>query len=237
MKVLLINPPAENTILGNNPAVIDEERGYNPPLGLLYVAAYLQKHSPHEVEVIDSQVEELNYHRLYEKIKECGPDVAGITAMSFTMVDVLETARLLKNACPGIPVVLGGVHPYIYPEETIRFEEVDYLVLGEGESAFTELVNNLGNLEKLRGVKGLVFKDGSEIINTGPAPLVEDLDALPFPSRLLTDYTKYNSLIARRSPITTMITSRGCPYRCSFCSRPHIGKKFRARSASNVNIF
>ncbi len=234
MKVLLINPPAENTILGNNPAIIDEERGCNPPLGLLYIAAYLQKHSPHEVEVIDSQVEELSYPQLYEKIKECGPDIAGITAMSFTMVDVLETARLLRDACPGIPVVLGGVHPYIYPGETMGFEEVDYLVLGEGESAFTELVNNIGRPEKLRGVKGLVFRDGSEIINTGPAPPVEDLDELPFPARLLTDYTKYNSLIARRSPITTMITSRGCPYRCSFCSRPHIGKKFRARSASNI---
>ena len=76
MKVLLINPPAENTVLGNNPTIIDEERGYNPPLGLLYIAAYLQENSSHEVEVIDSQAEELNYSQL---AKELDPDFVHIT--------------------------------------------------------------------------------------------------------------------------------------------------------------
>ncbi len=234
MKVLLINPPAENTILGNNPTIIDEERGYNPPLGLLYIAAYLQENSSHEVEVIDSQAEELNYSQLAEKIKVSGPDVIGITTMSFTLVDVLETARLVKKISPDICVVLGGVHPYIYPEETISLPEIDYLILGEGEVVFAELVNNFGQTEKLKDTPGLVFQDDGEIINTGPAPWIEDLDSLPFPARLLTDYKKYDSLIAKRSPITTMITSRGCPYRCTFCSRPHIGKRFRARSPGNV---
>lgn len=234
MKVLLINPPAENTILGNNPAIIDEERGYNPPLGLLYVAAYLQKNSSHEVEVIDSQVEELSYSELAEKMRKSTPELVGITTMSFTLVDVLETARLVKKVSTDIPVVLGGVHPYIYPKETISFPEVDYLVLGEGEIAFTELLNNFGRTEKLKSTKGLVFHDDGEIINTGPAPPIENLDSLPFPARSLTDYQKYSSLVAKRSPITTMITSRGCPYRCTFCSRPHIGKKFRARSSVNV---
>ncbi len=234
MKVLLINPPAENTVIGNNPAIIDEERGYNPPLGLLYIASFLQKNSSHEVEIIDAQAEEISYSKLDEKVRMIQPDLVGITTMSFTLIDVLKTAKLVKKVSGDIPVVLGGVHPYIYPEETINFPDVDYLVLGEGEIVFTELLNNIARLEKLKMTKGLVFKDDGEIVNTGPAPLIDNLDTLPFPARWLTDCRKYNSLIAKRSPITTMITSRGCPYRCTFCSRPHLGKKFRARSPKNV---
>ena len=77
MKVLLINPPSFKEILGNNPAIIEEERGYNPPLGLLYVAAYLETQGRHEVAVIDSQVEELSYEQLAARIRAYGPDVVG----------------------------------------------------------------------------------------------------------------------------------------------------------------
>jgi len=86
----------------------------------------------------------------------------------------------------------------------------------------------------LRKVPGLVFKEGKKIINTGARELIDDLDAFPFPSRHLTPYRKYYSLLAKRSPVTTMITSRGCPYRCLFCERPHLGGKFRARTAGNI---
>ena len=87
---------------------------------------------------------------------------------------------------------------------------------------------------RLKKVRGLVFKDGGEVINTGAPPLVDDLDSLPFPARDLTPYMKYYSLIAKTQPVTTMITSRGCPYRCLFCDRPHLGKRFRPRTAMNV---
>ncbi len=234
MKILLINPPAENELKGNNPPIVDEERGYNPPLGLLYLAAQLERAGGHEVAVLDAQVEELSYPQFREAIVRHGPDVVGITAMTFTLIDVLQTARLVKELDPAIPVVLGGPHVHLYPNETIARPEVDYLVLGEGEAIFQQLVDNLHRPEELEHVRGLVFRRNGQVVNTGPPDLRDDLDAIPFPARHMTPYHKYSSLMAKRSPITTMFTSRGCPYQCIFCDRPHLGKRFRARSATNV---
>lgn len=234
MDILLINPPAENEIMGNNPAIIEEERGYNPPLGLLYIAAYLQKHTQHHVETLDSQVEELGYEQLKHVVAQKKPDVVGITAMTFTLIDVMKTVRLVKEIDEDIQVVLGGPHVHIFPVETIRLPRVDYVVLGEGEVTFGHLVDNIHDREALKEVKGLVFRDNGRVINTGMRPLIDNLDELPFPARHLTPYWKYSSLLAKRTPVTTMFTSRGCPYRCSFCDRPHLGKAFRWRSAKNV---
>ena len=234
MKVLLINPPSENELIGNNPSIIEEERGYNPPLGILYIAGYLEKHTNFGVEVVDTQAEEIGYDRLKNVIRAKLPDVVGITAMTFTIIDVIKVINLIKSIRPEIKIVLGGPHVHIYPEETINISGVDFLVLGEGEVPFKELVENIDNPARLRSIPGLVFKENGRVVNTGARPLNENLDSLPFPARHLTPVQKYSSLMARRSPITTMFTSRGCPYRCTFCDRPHLGKNFRARSAMNV---
>jgi anaerobic magnesium-protoporphyrin IX monomethyl ester cyclase len=234
MNILLINPPAENTIMGNNPKIVDEERGYSPPIGLLYIAACVEKYTKNTVSIIDAQVEEISYTRLEEIIRQKKPDMVGITAMSFTLIDVIKTARIVKKISKDIPVVLGGSHVYIYPNETINIPEVDIIVIGEGEDSFPELIENLGNFEKLKRIPGIVFKNNSRIINTGQPNIIYDLDRIPFPARHLIPYKNYSSLMAKRSPITTMITSRGCPYNCLFCNRPHLGKKFRARSAKNI---
>jgi anaerobic magnesium-protoporphyrin IX monomethyl ester cyclase len=232
--ILLINPPAENEIIGNNPPIIEEERGYNPPLGLLYIAAYLQKHTQHDVEVLDAQVEELGYEQLRHIIAGKKPDVVGITAMTFTLLDVMKTVRVVKEVNEGIQVVLGGPHVHIFPKETMGLPGVDYVVLGEGEATFRELVDNIHARGVLKDIKGLVFRDNGQIVNTGVRALVDDLDTLPFPARHLTPYWKYSSLLAKRTPITTMFTSRGCPFRCAFCDRPHLGKRFRAQSPRSV---
>jgi anaerobic magnesium-protoporphyrin IX monomethyl ester cyclase len=234
VNVLLINPPAENEILGNNPAIIEEERGYNPPLGLLYVAAYLEEHTSHHVQVVDAQVEELSYERLEQRIAKAKPDVVGITAMTFTLLDVIKTVQLVKQVDKTIQTVLGGSHVHLYPDETIRLPGVDYLVLGEGEVIFKELLDSIPDPRALRETKGIVFRENGQIVNTGERDLITDLDELPFPARHLTPYKKYSSLLAKRTPITTMFTSRGCPFRCTFCDRPHLGKRFRARSPQNV---
>jgi len=234
MRVLLVNPPQKNLITNNIPAVVDEERGYNPPLGLLYVAAYARKNTPHEIRVLDAVVEELDYPELKRRIEAERPDVVGVTATTFTLVDAVEIIRAVKEINREIAVVLGGPHPYIYPEESINLPGVDFLVIGEGEAAFSGLLNNLRDPAALKNIRGLVFREGDAVVNTGPPPLVDDLDSLPFPARDLTPYGRYNSLIAKTQPVTTMITSRGCPYRCLFCDRPHLGKRFRPRSARNV---
>ncbi len=234
MKVLLINPPIKNLITTNIPKVVDLERGYNPPLGLLYLASYAQKYTDYEIEVLDTIVEKLDYPGIEERIREINPDLVGIQAMSFTLIDALLCTRIVKKIDKGISIVFGGPHPTIFPQETINLKEVDYVVVGEGEVTFKELLENIDSPKRLKEVKGLVYKENGKVIDTGPREFIEDLDTLPFPARELTPYKEYYSLIAKKSPITTMITSRGCPYRCLFCDRPQLGKRFRARSAENV---
>ncbi len=234
MKVLLINPPAKNEILSCNPTIVKDERGFDPPLGLLYLAGYLKKHSDYEIKIIDAQVDKLNYPDIENQIKDYNPGVIGITAMTFTMIDVLKTIESAKNASPDSKIILGGPHPQIYPKETINLKNVDFVVLGEGEETFFQLLNNINDLESLKKVPGVVFKLNDEIINTGQKNYIFDLDNLPIPPRELIPYKKYFSLLAKADPITTMFTSRGCPFKCTFCDRPNMGNFFRYRNAKNV---
>ena len=234
MNVLLINPPIENMITTNIPDFVDTERGYNPSLGIMYIAAYAEKYTDYKIEILDMIVEEMGYDTLKNEIKKRKPDVVGVTTTTFTLIDSIIIAKIINEVDNDIKVVFGGPHAHIYPEETIKLPEVDFLVIGEGEITFTELLQKIDNYEELKKVKGVVFKHDDRIVNTGYRGFIEDLDSLPFPARHLTPYNKYYSLIAKRNPITTMFTSRGCPYRCLFCHRPHMGKKFRARSPENV---
>ena len=234
MKILLIYPPAENIITSTYPAVVDEEAGFYPPLGLMYVAAYAERNTEHKIEILDTEVERMDYPTIEREIERRKPDIVGIQAMTFMLIDVILTAKIIKRVNKEIKIVLGGPHVNIYPDETISIPEIDYIVLGEGEIPFTELIQNLENTQKLKKIPGLVFKEGEKIVNTGSRELIDTLDIIPFPARHLTPYKKYYSLLAKRAPVTTMMTSRGCPYKCLFCDRPHLGKKFRARSAGNV---
>ncbi|MFW6163397.1 MAG: B12-binding domain-containing radical SAM protein [Planctomycetota bacterium] len=234
MKVVLINPPAEQTLVGNNPSFLDEERGCNPPLGLLYIAAVLEQRSDHELAVVDAMAEALSYEALGTRVAAEAPDLVGISAMTFTLLDVVRTIEVVRDAVPGAKVILGGPHVHLYPRESLELPGVDFAMRGEGDLQFVELCNRLHEPERWDEVGGLTFRRDGETVETPAAPRIEDLDALPFPARHLTDVRRYSSVLARRQPVTTMFTSRGCPYRCAFCDRPHLGKKFRARSAANV---
>lgn len=233
MKVLLINPPRHHEVTADNPSFIDEERGFNPPLGILYLAAYLKQN--HQVAALDAQVEQLNYGEEFKKIiREENPEVVGITAMTFTLIDVVKTVKLVKEVNEKIIVVLGGPHAHLYPEETISLEGVDYVIKGEGEIPFSNLLNSLEKNEDLSGIAGLTYMKDGQLINNPVSDLIEDLDSLPFPDRTILPVEKYNSILGGGHIVTTMFTSRGCPFQCAFCDRPHLGKKFRARSAKSV---
>jgi len=234
MNIVLINPPRENEIIGNNPRIIESERGCNPPLGILYVAAYLEKYTTHKVTVVDAQVEELSYSQLFEKITKLQPDVVGITTMTLTLIDVIKTVNLVKSISNKTTVVLGGPHVHLFPEETMNLPGVDFLVLGEGEKTFKKLLDSIHDKDKLLNIPGIVFSYDGEIVNTGASAVIENLDELPFPDRRLVPYQKYNSLLAVGKVATSIFTSRGCPFKCTFCDRPHLGKNFRARSPENV---
>lgn len=234
MKILLINPPIENIIESDMPKELESGMDFLPPLGLMYIASYTLKNTKHQVEILDCPLEKINYSNLDERIKNSNPDIVGITAMTFTLIDVIKVAKIVKQTNPKIKIVLGGPHVNIYPEETLNNNEIDFIVLGEGELPFVDLIEHINNPEELKEIKGLVFKNSGKIFNTGRREFIMNLDELPFPARELTQYKKYFSVIAKKNPTTTMFTSRGCPYNCLFCDRPHLGKIFRARSADNV---
>jgi len=234
MRALLINPPRFNELCANNPKIVEEERGINPPLGLLYIAAYLEKETSHEVEIIDAQVEGYTYEELAVALKRTTASVFGITVMTLTLIDVMKTVALIKSIHKDSIIVLGGPHVHLYPDQTIKLEGVDYLVLGEGERSFAHLLDALESNGDLTDITGLVFRQNGKIIHTGVPALISGLDALPFPARHLTPYRRYRSLLSKGEIVTTLFTSRGCPYRCRFCDRPHLGKVFRTRSPHNV---
>ncbi|MBU1164125.1 B12-binding domain-containing radical SAM protein [Patescibacteria group bacterium] len=234
MKILLINPPIFNVIDPSLPAVLLEEEDPMPPLGLMYLASYLEKNSSHDVKILDCQIEKLSLEQMVQRVEEQKPDAVGITTMTFTLIDVINAINAIKKNNDDIKIILGGPHVHIYPEETAKLPGVDFVVIGEGELPLKGLLENFNDKDKLKNIKGLFFLENEQIVRTGLQDLIQNLDDLPFPARHLLPYKKYGSAIGKRFPVTTMFTSRGCPYKCLFCDRPHLGKSFRARSAKNV---
>jgi radical SAM superfamily enzyme YgiQ (UPF0313 family) len=236
-KVLLINPPRFNELIGKNPAIVEKHRGFNPPLGILSLAGYLETHSSFQLDVLDAQPAGYTYRELERILGERQADVVGVTAMTFTLIDVFRTVCIVRRLMPQARIVLGGPHVHLYPDETIRHPAVDFLIQGEGEVHFLELLNNLDNPAAWPHIRGLVHQDeNGRVVNNGIAPACENLDDLGFPARHLLNVKDYTSLLGRESVITTMFTSRGCPYRCTFCDRPNspVLSGFRWRSASHV---
>jgi radical SAM superfamily enzyme YgiQ (UPF0313 family) len=136
VKVLLINPLRENEIIGNNPSIIEEERGCNPFLGLLCIGGYLEKYADHDIAIIDSQVEKLSYSSLASRISLLKPNVVGLTAMTLTLIDVIKTINIVKELDKNTKIVLGGPHVHLFPNETIKLQNVDYLVLWRRRRGF-----------------------------------------------------------------------------------------------------
>lgn len=233
MKVLLVNPGQKLAPEANNPAVIDKERGRNPPLGILYVAAAIQKEGRHEVEVIDLNLGELTLDGFAAHVRKNGCDVLGVTITTFTVLDALAVVRAFKEANPTGKMIAGGPHVAIYPKETVDLG-IDVAVKREGEPVINQILDGIAEPRTLREVRGICFRLDGEVVDTGDAPFIEDLDSLSFPARTLLPYHKYYSLLGKESYSTTIITSRGCPFRCAFCDRPALGKKFRCHSSDYI---
>jgi len=234
MKILLIAAPGIETIKSDLIHLIHEERGANPPIGLLYIATSIRENSEHNVKILDATIGTLSVKKIGEAIKEFAPDVIGMTLSTFSLLECISIARLAKEIDPKVKVIVGGIHVYIYPQETINLGCFDYGVLGEGEHIIIKLLDRIENGESPSNIKGMIYKENGDVVYTGPPDLIDDLDSVPLPDRTLLPYKKYNSLIAKANPVSIMITSRGCPFKCTFCDRPHLGKKFRVRSADNV---
>lgn len=216
------------------PVSIEEEKGDCPPLGLMYIASNARKNLSCQIEILDAEVEELTYPQVEDEIRHRKPDVVGIQVMTFTLIDALITAEIVKKVDKNIIVVLGGPHIWLFPKETLQMKSVDYIVIGEGELIFTELLEALQEGKDISSIDGIGYKNNGDLKINHIRDFIKNLDAIPFPARDLTSFKKYTTAVARRAPITTMITSRGCPFKCLFCDRPHLGKMFRFRSPKNV---
>ena len=216
MKVMLIRPPHEHMITTNVPKSVDSETGMYPPLGLLYVAAGLKTWTNAKIVVLDAPAEKLNQKQIAERVFCFKPDVVGIQAMTFTLVDTVKTIQSVKSISPDTHISLGGPHVNLYPQETLSIKGVDSLILGEGERPFADLVNALSDGNDVENIEAVaVIRDG--IVNTTTArPLETNLDNLPNPARDLIDNSVYWSVLAKHNPITTAMTSRGCPMKCIF---------------------
>jgi radical SAM superfamily enzyme YgiQ (UPF0313 family) len=235
--VLLLNAPRFHELIGKNPAIVEKHRGFNPPLGLLYLAGYLETHSSHRVSVLDAQPKGLSYADLAATLAEHRFDVCGLTAMTFTLIDVIKTCQVIRSVNPRAKIVLGGPHVHLFPNETIALDEVDFLIQGEGEIAFLDLLNKMDRPALWSTVPGLVYRDEiGGVRNNGIAPSTDTLDDLGMPARHALNTEDYRSLLGRRNVVTTMFTSRGCPFRCTFCDRPNspIISGFRWRSAGHI---
>lgn len=234
MKVLLINPPRDNEIRCPTPEVLENNRGSNPPLGLLYIAGVMEN-TGHEVEVIDCQVENLSYPEIEERIKNAQFDLLGVTVMTFSLIDSTNVSEIAKKFHPTKPIVWGGPHLHIYPKESAKLACVDYVITGEGEVSISHLVEFMADEREWQDVHGVGrFTQDGEYLYNGGSPIIENLDELPFVARHLTPYKRYSSILAKGDVVTTIFTSRGCPYKCAFCDRPQLRPNFRARSAENV---
>ncbi|MFH1339244.1 MAG: radical SAM protein, partial [Candidatus Omnitrophota bacterium] len=231
-RILLINPPKKNKIWAGIPRIFSEGIFLFPPLALMYLQAYLKKHTHHQTEILDALVDSLDYPGIKKRIIDFSPDIAGITVCTHNLIDVVKIISIVKEIKKSVHICLGGPHVRSYPFESISLPGVDSVIPGDGEITFAELAGALEKNKDLSGIKGIIFKDEQgRIIKTDETEDISNLDILPFPDRRIRNYRKYYTPATEGSLMTTMITSRGCPNRCTFCDT---SKKYRPRSVENI---
>jgi radical SAM superfamily enzyme YgiQ (UPF0313 family) len=206
------------------------------PLGLAYIAA-VTRDAGHEVRVFDARAWRWSDGELSARVAAWGPDVAAITATTYQIGAAMRALDAVRGRLPGVRTVLGGPHASALPREVLeRHPHLDAAVVGEGEETFPELLAAWAGGRSPAEVRGIAYREDGQVRLTPARPRREDLDALPWPARELFPLEIYHrrGLEVKRRPMASMITSRGCPFGCTFCSKAAMGARFRARSPENV---
>jgi len=234
-KALLCNLPSEGELyfFSTPPYFLKEAVNY-PPLGLLYLASQIKDT---EIKILDTSCEKLTIEETIQRIIQEKPDILGFTAYT-TRVYSLKTIceKISKELKDFIRIVIGGNHTSLYPIETLNYRGVNYILKGECDYTFPQLLKAIrdGEQEKdLSCINGLYYynKSGQIQCNRFVEPTF-NLDTLPFPRRNLLNIKLYSTLAQDATFMTTMVSSRGCPFKCIFCDVPY--KAFRLRSPENV---
>ena len=229
MNILLIRNGDRGDINTRLPESLNKVRGILPPLGIAYIASVLEKER-YKVRILDAMALNLTSREVRDEIVNEAADIVGVTTMTSSIREALEALQLAKEA--GSITVIGGTHLAAYPKETLSYDFIDYGIIGEGEYPFLNLIKAIEEKRPIKNTSGLIYKEGGEV-HVNEAYIHLNLDEIPFPARHLLPMEKYSSIISLH-PVTTMISSRGCPYQCGFCFKTPSDRKYRTRSAKNV---
>jgi len=244
MRILLIYPPV--SIFGSGRV------GPHIPMGLAYIASWC-KSLGHEVKILDALAEGIDKikvkggltkigltdRQITTKIKKYNPDMVGVSMMfSAFEDDGVRMTKLAKEVNKKIVTVVGGASVSIEPEKLIKNKSIDYVVMGEGEAVIKKLLESLKSKSEIEEVEGIVYKRNGKIHKNKRPEMIKDLDMIPFPAYEEFDLSKYNdpnNVYQMRRPMVSMVTSRGCPNHCLYCSIHSVWEhKWRGRSAENV---
>lgn len=205
--------------------------GLYPPLGLAYLAGYLRAQG-HEVVIIDGDAPRRPAAVLMDEVPD-DVGLIGFTSTSLGWPAVQRAAPLFRARFPGVPLVVGGPQVTAFPEATLRHSVFDLGVLGDGELTLDAIIARLSAGAALTELPGTTWRDGEEIRVDHAVPWCTDIDALPMPALELLPADQYSSVVMRQ-PYVALLASRGCPYRCAFCSQIYTGDAFRSHSPARV---
>jgi anaerobic magnesium-protoporphyrin IX monomethyl ester cyclase len=212
--------------------------GRLPPLGLAYVGAALEK-ADFQVQILDNYNIRKPIEEVKKEIGKLEPEIVGITCGSVTYRPCIETAKAVKEVLPSCKIVVGGWQSTYMPESLLQHQEIDYLVMGEGERAMVELANSITKGEDksdVAKISGVAYRHNGKTVKV-PSTLIEDLDQIPFPARHLLPMHIYDRCAPYfdASPVDHMNVVRGCPYNCAYCETKKLwGSRVRAFSPPRV---
>jgi radical SAM superfamily enzyme YgiQ (UPF0313 family) len=210
----------------------------HPPLGLLYLGAILEQEG-HKVEIIDCYAEKISREKLENYLQSS--DAVGMNVHGDDYIASANISKMIKEIEPDIPLIIGGPNCTFCKERALNdISHADVSVIGEGEHVILDLVKYLQGKKKLLDIPGIYYRDNGSIKSGKPLKVIDNLDNIPFPARHLVDKYEYGDFpfgYQLKKKVTSIITSRGCPFRCRFCPRySNIIEEwgFRQRSVENV---
>jgi len=240
MRVLVANPPWPGPGYGARSDVRWPHRRSDKyleyPIYLAYVVAVLEK-AGFEVKFLDAVLEELSINDFAEKVRQIDPEMVVLECSTPSIEYDLSSAQAVKKALRKTLVVLVGSHPTLFHKGIVSENEgIDVICRGEFDFTVRDVALVLSQKGDLRGVKGITYRDGTGVHVNEDRPLIQNLDEIPFPARHIvkSKYYRQGTFVAKHC--TTVVTSRGCPYHCTYCLWPGTlyGHRFRARSPLNV---